>query len=94
MNFSTSTFRVVKSMISESQASFKLKVRRCIEELSSAPQWTARKESNVTGNVTRSHCRRRLNFTLKPSTGTMVVRYCFTTITVFRNGFLFSLKDP
>ena len=41
------------------------------------PHLTARKESNVTGNVSRSHCSSRLNFTSTPSTGTKVISLLF-----------------
>ena len=64
-----------------------VKVKRCIEESSSAPHLTAKKESNVTGNVSRSHCSRRLNFTLTPSTETNVISLLFSNDYSISKGF-------
>lgn len=69
-------FQVFKTTIAESQASFELKVKRCIEESPSAPHTLKSlksTESNMSGNVPgESRSRRGLNFTSTPSTGTQV----------------------
>ena len=53
-------------LVLESSSRRSLKVKRCIEESSSVPHLTDKKESNVAGNVSRNHCSGRLNFILTP----------------------------
>ena len=73
-------FTVFKSTIFESQASFELKVKRCIEESPSAPHTIkslkTREEVNVAGNVSGNRSRRRINLPSTTSTEAKVSTDC------------------
>ena len=69
-------FKNFKTTISESQASFEVKVKRCFEESPSAPHTIkslkARKDANMVGNVPGSRSRRGLYFPSTQSPHTQV----------------------
>lgn len=77
-------FRKFKITVSESQASFEVKVKRCLEESPSAPHTIkslkARKDANMAGNVPVSRTRRGLCFasTQSPQVSPILFRCLFS----------------
>ena len=77
-------FRKFKTTVSESQASFEVKVKRCLEESPSAPNTIkslkARKDGNMAGNVPVSRSRRGLCFasTQSPQVSPRLFRCLFS----------------